>query len=368
MAKTKFLSPNIPGLLGVTPISLVSDEEIWTELITPQVRALLGDVQESRLSVREAVEGDFVGDEVTNYNDHRLYGGQTGFIRFPYVNSFYKTAYGALVIKRDGLKFKVLAWHGKLGKEADLIFKVALRDRRYDGTSRAHDTSLVDFPIYNDAVNNAPLQLEGMPVDSACVELSVYGFMPGSRIVDATGDPDYDRFVASPFEFVDKPEVFLAHFNRAWASKRAPGQNGNPVPDVSRYVGKAIELIAERAGYDYIENASSHFHVAKWAESLGYRYTNPKQAATLAAFTEGIKGLLESGVKLTRPQQSWVCVAQSLPKEHIPAGLDLGGPIWPQDNVGPENLWMYKPLSERAKQAADGKGAKSSEGDSAEGK
>jgi len=68
-----------------------------------------------------------------------------------------------------------------------------------------------------------------------------------------------------------------------------------------------------------------------------------------ADVADGIKRIKESGIKLTRPQESWVCVIQSLrPTELIPAGLFLNGPLWPQDNIGPELLWMNKPLSDRA--------------------
>ncbi len=344
----KIQTPNIPELLGVTPICMVTDEQIWTHLVTPQVRALLGEIKTSELTVRETVAGDFEGDEVTNYNEHLLYGKQ-GFVRYPYINSLYRTASGALVIKRDGVKFKVVGWHGKLGKEADMIFKVAIRDRRFDGTPRAHDTSLVDFPIYADAVHNHTLKINCMPENASSVELSVYGFMPGSRILDATGDVQYDRFIASPFDFISKPKQFLRYFRRAWQSKRGPGQVCNPIPDVAKHVANVVHAFATSLGYDYMENASSHYHVAKWAESLDYRYADATQAATLVAFASGIKRLADAGTPLTRSQQSWLCVVQSLPKEHIPKGLDLEGPLWPQDNVGPANLWMYKPLSARAK-------------------
>jgi|GEM_PF-297791 hypothetical protein len=350
--KPDFNGANIPELLGITPICLIKDEELWTHLVTPQVKAFLGDIQSSQISVRETTDGDFGGDEVTNYNDHRLYGGKQGFVRFPYINAFYKTTYGALIIKRDGTKFKILAYFGRVEKgEGELLFKVAMRDRRYDGTLRANDCSLVDFPGYELAQYNHTLNIPNMPENSTGVELSIYGFMPGSRLVDALGEPEYEAFVKNPFSFLDRPELYLQYFKRAWNTKRAPGQFGNPVPDVSKWITPMTDMIAIKAGYDYIENCSSHFHVAKWAESVGYRYSDPKQAETLAAFTDGIKKLLASGMKLTRQQQSWVVAIQSLRKDMIPAGLDLGGPIWPQDNVGPENLWMYKPLSDRAKAA-----------------
>jgi len=350
MTDHKFQSPNIPELLGVTSIALVTDEDIWNRLVSPQVKAFLGEIQSHQITVRETTNGDFGGDEVSNLNDHRLYGGKTGYVRFPYINALYRTTNGALVIKRDGVKFKVLAFIGNIEKgEADLIFRVSLRDRRYDGTLRANDTALLDFP-YDDPINHT-LQIPGLVPNASSVELSVYGFMPGSRILETCGDKALEDFVRSPYSFVGKPKTFLRQLKKIWKSKRSPGQFGNPVPDVSKHVPAVVEAMAAERGYDYMENACSHYHVAKWAESLKYRYSDPKCAETLAQFAAGLKRIKESGVKLTRPQESWVVAVQSLPKEFIPKGFDMGGPVWPQDNIGAANLWTWKPMSERAKAA-----------------
>ena len=313
---------------------------------------MLGDIVEHRLEVREKTKGDFPGDNVSNMNNHLLFGGKDGYVRFPFINSFYRTEYGALIIKRDGVKFKVYAWYGKAkSKVYELIFQVALRDRRYDGTKRANDTALLDYE-YDDSDWNHVLELDGMPENSKSVELSVYGFLPGSRIVDATGDQEFHDFVQNPFKFVDRPEKFLELFDRAWKSSRSPGQVGSAVPDVSKLVPQATERFAINQGYDYIENASSHYHVARWAESLGYLYTCQEQEDAIKALGKGIARVKASGVKLKRHQESWICVLQHLPREFIADELYLGGAQWPQDNIGQENLWMYKPLSKRAIAAA----------------
>lgn len=342
-----FPSVNYTEMLGITPISLVPDKQIWEHLVTPQVKAFLGEVQgEPVVQVQDTVSGEFPGDEVTNLNGHLLYG-KPGYVRFPYIQTVYRTKYGCLIIKRDGLKFKVTAWVGKRGKQ-ELIFRASLRDRRFDGSKRADDCSLVDF-TYADNIN-APLSKDGKPLDAKSVELSIYAFMPGSKIAAACGEPEFEEFVRSPFSFVNRPKVFMKHFRRAWKTERAPGQVANPIPDVSGLVLPAFEKFAIDAGYDFMENASSHYHIAMWGVAVGYRYTNPEEGKTLAAFSAGIKRLKDAGMQLTRTQESWVCVLQSLPKEHRPKELDLNGPVWPQDNIGAANLWMNKPLTERAKQ------------------
>lgn len=343
----KFPPIDVADLLGNTSLCTITPEVIWERLVTPQVKALLGDIEYSKVTVRETVAGDFPGDEVTNLNQHRIYGTDLDRVRLPYLNAFFKTTYGAFVVKYEGLKWKAFGWYGDL-RNPQLIFKCALRDRRFDGTRRANDNSLIDFAgCYDDPVN-APLSLPNIFADAKCAEASVYGFMPGSRLADATGDAEYDRFVENPFRFINQPEVFLKHFQMAWKSTRAPGQNGNPIPDVSRTIIPDIDKLALAAGYDYVENASSHYHVARWTESQGYKYATPELVELMNQFAQGLKRIKASGIKLTRQQESWVCVLQSLPAEHIPAGLNIDGPKWPQDNIGAVNLWMYKPISARA--------------------
>lgn len=341
----KFKRHGVSGLARVTKIAYVTDREIWVYLVTPMVKSLLGPIVSAKMQLMETQKGLFPGDDVSNLNDHRLFGGQTGFVRYPYLHHFYKTENGAFIVKRDGVKFEAFGWYGDVEKgQGELIFKAALRDRLYDGTAAANDCSLVEFVGYEDPVLNKRL-----PAELRSVELSIYGFLPGSRIKDATGDKEFDLFVEKPFTFLDRPELFRQYLQRAWDSKRAPGQNAAPIPDVSRLVPPLFEKIAARRGYDVIEAAPSHLHVALWAKALGYRFTDGEQSKIFTDLIGGIKRIKESGLRLTRAQESWVCVVQSLPSELIPKGLDLGGPKWPQDNIGPRNLWMNKPLSDKAR-------------------
>lgn len=344
---SKFHKHSVADIARVTPVAFVTDREIWTQLATPMVKSLLGpiDFAASRIQLMETTTGLFPGDEVTNLNDHRLYGGQAGFIRFPYLHSFYKTENGAFIVKRDGVKVEALGWFGDVLKgRGELIFRVALRDRRYDGSRHANDCALVDFP-YDDPVLNKPL-----PFDVRSAEISVYGFLPGSRVVASSGDRELDQFIEKPFTFLDRPELFLSLFKRAWQSQRAPGQNAAPIPDVSKLISPRFDAIATKRGYDVLEAAPSHYHVAMWAYALGYRFTDPAQAKLFSDLSAGIARTKAAGVPLNRAQESWVCVIQSLrPLDLIPKELYLGGPVWPQDNIGPQNLWMNKPLSDKGK-------------------
>ncbi len=347
---SKFKKFDVGEMLGLTPIARVSDLQIYSTLLTPNVRSLLGDIVSYGLpTLMETEKGLFPGDEVSNLNDHRLYGGQPGFVRFPYVSTLYRTAYGALVIKRDAMKIKAMGWFGDIDRgNAELIYKAALRDRRFDGTRRANETALLDFP-FDDPVFNRPL-----PAGKG-TELSIYGFLPGSRLSDALGEKEYEDFVANPFAFLDRPELFLSYFRRAWKSRRAPGQVAAPIPDVSRLVGPCFEKVARGAGYDFLENCPSHYHVAMWGLSMGYRFTYQKDAQAILALAAGIVRLKESGVRLNRAQESWACVVQSLrPVELIPEGLYMGGPTWPQNNIDQKNLWMNKPLNKRAAELLTG--------------
>ncbi|HEY9712332.1 MAG TPA: hypothetical protein V6C72_02615, partial [Chroococcales cyanobacterium] len=147
---TKFLTVDVQDRLGLAPICQVQDREIIQTLLTPMVKALLGPIDFAHREgpdLFETVQGRFPGDEVTNMNDHRLYGGKTGYVRHPYLSTMYKTTYGSIVIKRDHIKVEVICWFGDVRKgTAQQIFKAGLRDRRYDGSKRANDSALLEFP------------------------------------------------------------------------------------------------------------------------------------------------------------------------------------------------------------------------------
>lgn len=341
----KFKSCNAAEMLGVTPLSRtpVPDEMIWEHLLTPTVKALLGPItQIGEPTVFETAAGHFPGDESTNLNAHLIYG-QAGFVRYPYISVCHRTSYGALVIKRDLRKIKICAWVGDVDAgKAELVYMLGLRDRRFDGTKAANDTALLNFP-YDDS-SNRPLSK-----DLSSLEVSIYSFLPGSKIQDADGDLEFEQFVEKPFSFMDRPELFLKLFKRAWAGKRAPGQHAAPIKDVARLVLPGIELVARHCGYDFLEAACSHYHVAMWFTANDFRYAYKRDQSSMQAIAAGLKRIRDEGTPMSRPQQSWVCVLQNLCADHIPAQLRLGV-RWPQDNIGPHSLWVCKALSQRARE------------------
>lgn len=342
----KFSNLNVLEGLGYSRVCEISDEEIWQHLVTPMTQAMLGRIlRKDPPQLMETVAGRFPGDEVTNLNNHTLYGGQPGYVRFPYLYSFWKTKNGAVVFKRDRLKFEVFCWFGDVDKNrAELIFKAGLRDRRFDGTIQANDCALLDFP-YDDPVLSRPIA-----AGLKSVELSVYGFMPGSRVSEGDGDQEFESFIQQPFQFLDRPEKFMTLFNRAWKGRRAPGQYAKPIADVSDVVLAGFEKLAVDYGFDILEAAPSHYHVAKWVLDNGYQFAYEQDRTTFGAFHSGLEKIRSAGTPLTRQQQSWVCVLQSLqPVELTPSELRLAGPIWPQDNISKRCLWLYKPLTEAAK-------------------
>jgi hypothetical protein len=144
----KFPKVNIGEELGQLPISRVTDEEVWEFLVSPVTKALLGPLEGTpQTRLMDTVCGLFPGDEVSNLNDHRLSGGQTGFVRFPYLHTLHKAENGYFIVKRDGMKVKAFCWFGDVfAGRGELILKVGLRDRRFDGTKRANDSALLDYP------------------------------------------------------------------------------------------------------------------------------------------------------------------------------------------------------------------------------
>ncbi len=352
--KTGFRRFNNKEMLGYTRLADIQDNQVWQHLLTPQVRALLGAITRyGEPEVMETVAGHFAGDEATNLNLHRLYAGSAEHVRFPYLSTLHRTEYGALVIKRDAVKIKVMGWVGDVFKsKATPIYVCALRDRRYDGSRRANDSALMFFP-YDDPKFHRQLTPE-----ARCLELSVYAFVPGSRIASA-GEPELDEFIEKPFAFLKRPQLFAELFRRAWKTDRAPGQFAAPIQDVSKKCLSGVEHIAHTYGYDFVECATSHYHVARWFQSRRYRFTYTTHERTMDELGSGIERvrahMAARGEQLQRHQESWVAVVQSLrPVELIPDGLCLNGPIWPQDNISPESLWMNKPLNARAAELIPG--------------
>lgn len=334
-------------MLGITPLArtLLTDEFVFQHLLTPTVRAMLGQVTSiGEPKLFETIAGHFPGDEANNLNEHLLYGGKAGYVRYPYISQLFRTTYGAVVLKRDANKLKLSAWLGDVDKgRGELIHMVALRDRHKDGSKQANDCALLDFP-YDD-----PFHHRRIHPTARSLELSIYSFAPGSRLVDATGDAQFDEFVSKPFTFAGQTETFMKNFHQAWKTRRAPGQNSVPIRDVSKVILPGFEELAKSCGYDFLESAPSHYHVAMWLISSGYKYTRKNDQETMDRFTVRLAALRENGQALTRSQQSWVCVLQNLQERAaIPAHLNLGDLRWPQDNIGPQTLWVYKPLSQFA--------------------
>ncbi len=343
----KLTKEMINHYLGVQPIVLLDDTEIWRRLISPNTKSLLGKiVTEPGISMVDTIQGEFPGDEVTNLNQHQINGARGQHIRFPYLKSTYQTERGKVIVKRDQTKVVVLGWYGKRGEKdtaGQLIYKVAIRDRCFDGTPYANDCSLQDFPRHDPELHKPLL------ADASSVELSIYGFLPGTRVKDYLGDEEHESFIAKPFKFIEDPELFLQHFEKAFKSALAPGQIAAPIPDMAPFMSANVEKVAASRGYDFAEGAASHYHVCRWGQAFGWRVTDPEKATIINELTAGLARLREKGIRLTRSQESWVCVLQSLPRKYIPDQLYLGGATWQHDGLNKNYLWMHKPLTDRAK-------------------
>lgn len=350
--KVKYPKYDVAELLGMTRLLQVTDQQMWDHLLTPTVRALLGPIVEiGKPRVIETTECHFEGTCGSNMNDHRLYGGKSDFVRFPFISTMHRTADGAFVTQKDGVKIKALGFHGNVNAgTGELIYIAALKDRRFDGSLRGNDSALLHFP-YSEPSNLPLVAAE----KGRSVEISIYGFQPRSRLKDATGDKEYDLFVEQPFTFLDRPDTFLKHFWYAWNTAHGPGQHACAIPDVAKHSLAGFERIARFCRYDLIEAATSHYNVAMWFAKQGYRYSFKKDVALMAAFAAGLKNIRDSGHPLTRQQQSWVCVLQHLrPVELIPPHLYLGGIQWPQNNIDQNNLWMNKALTKRGQALVPG--------------
>lgn len=339
-------------MLSPSPLVKASDELILTHMVSPQVKAFLGAQVSVESDFRDTITGWFPGDEVSNINGNIIKGvNGEALVRFPYATTIYRHKNGCLVIKRDAVKIKVTAWLGDYERgNGDLIFLSALRDRRFDGTKRANDCSFLDYP-YDDPVLSKRLTVNGETADLVTAETSLYSYFPGSTIAKSGGGKQLDEFIAKPFTYMDRPKLFMRLFNRAWKLDRFPGQNSIPIPDVGKLAHAGWDAVAKACGLDALETNPSHYHVTMWNLAKGYQFSYADQEANLDAYKAGIQKLKDSGVRLTRAQEAWVCVLNTLePKELIPAHLRMDVPRWIQTNLDQQSIWLVKPLSEKAVQ------------------
>lgn len=338
--KQKFKWQNIKYSKEITGrFGRVSNKYIWQNILTPTVRGFLGEPVSEHVETLTTAKGLISWDIAANVSGKL---DQDGNLFYPYSYSLVRTTFGALVIKRDKRKLLISAWMGNVFKsevKSELIFKVALRDRKYDGTPQANDSSLLDFP--HQGVENRIVDPK-----KTYAEVSVYGFIPHSKLYGFEIDKVFRRFLKHPFAFVDQPELFLKLFALAMLVKRAPGQGRQAIPDVSALLGDKMEALAVKLGFDYMSASCSHYHVYKWARSRGYVFDNDKYKDILEKFDQEISKLRHSGIPIERWQESWLCVLQNLPKDKIPRELKLDESLyWPQTNLpDSENIWLSKAM------------------------
>jgi hypothetical protein len=362
--------------LGLAPITQISTQEIWDALVTPLTKELIGPIVSQEVRLIQTVEGLFPGDEVSNMSDHRLFGGKAGFVRNPYIHTFCRTERGAFIVKRDTIKVTAFCWVGDvLNGKGELIFKLGMRDNRFDGTPYANESALMDYP-YDDPLYAKPL---GLAVNT--VELSTYAYMPGTRLSrakcpDATGgvsrfmdyvrryhcrlrrtfsgkdDQGFQDFVRNPFDFQNRPRRFRAYLRRVWQTDRYPGQIGAPLPDFGKLILPACYKFAQAYGYDAVLMAPSHYNVVFWTQKYGCEIIESAMQDRFKALQDGLATIRRRGLALTRQQESWVCALQNLrPARFIPKEFDLGGPIWPQDDIGQQNIWVARAITEKGQRA-----------------
>jgi hypothetical protein len=286
---TKYLRHNPKELARQTPISEITDAQVWQYMVTPVVKALLGPIVSSRIELRDTAANIIPEDKVFNQNGHVI-NGVEGAVRFPFYHSLYTTRKGCLIIRRDGVKVEVLGWFGNLErKQGQLIWKVALRDRRYDGHKSTNDCALEHFPYDDQKLNG------NFFPGSASAEIYLFSYLPGSTIVGACGDEELEKFVAQPFAYCDRPELFLKLFAKAWKSNRAPGQWSEPINDAGDIMEDNFTELCSKMGYDLEEVAASHYHVAMWCKATGYVFTDPVQDANMNALIEGGRSAESAG-------------------------------------------------------------------------
>src|SRR5579883_1475276 len=179
------------------------------------------------------------------------------------VSYTYKGKSGRLLMRNDGVRVLVEAWH----KESKILM-CSIRDRKLDGTDKS--SPLTFYPNIDPACNRLPA-----PDFTAC-ELSIYSWDPSTLLDGVTVEGALGHFIADPDFYVWKnfrPSMFFSLWEQAFHIGRGPWQSARPMKGVPQFfVAEAIKLLKE-LGYNRVDAVPSWFNVARFFERYGFRFT-----------------------------------------------------------------------------------------------
>ena len=323
----------------------ITDRHVLEHLLHGDVFALLGGRDEGRLIAAETVQvtehdgGLFPGD-----GEH--HAGRVHVRRYAYPR-------GLVTIKRNHNSLKIHVHRGSLDRPEALreMVKFKIRDRRYDGSTRANDSPLTDW-VYHGATD-AP--------HPHAVELSIYSRDPRRYHGDVTGDHATAEFLAEPFSLAGS-EDFLPAWRRAFEhagqAPLFPGQVAPSLPGAAQHFTVGVEALLAHLGYQRIDNLPSHWNVVHYLKKVGYEVPRAEDQQALADLRAALDHVNAARAErgepaLTRSQEAWVVLLQSPAfrgKGVPPPDLDLGGkayPLWLEDDGTARNIWMSKSIQGR---------------------
>jgi len=235
-------------------------------------------------------------------------------------SSTYTGKAGRILVRNDGVRVLVEAWH-----KGEKILMCAIRDRKLDGTDGS--SPLTFYPNIDPACNRLP------GPDFAACELSIYSWDPATFIDGLATEGTLGHFIADPDFYVWKnfqPSVFFPLWEQAFHIGRGPWQSARPMKGVPHhFVKEAIKLLRE-LGYHRVDAVPSWFNVARFFERLKFRFTYGEHELAYQALSQGLAefSAKDGGAPLTVLQETWLTVLQNLPESHIPDELKLAA-RWP---------------------------------------
>lgn len=271
-----------------TKISMVPADQFLSRLIHPSVFALA----EIALPLSEPEKSEQDG----------------------YVSYTFKGKNGRILVRNDGVRVLVEAWH-----KEEKILMCAVRDRKLDGSEGT--SPLTFYPNTDPACNRLP-----GPGFTAC-ELSIYSWDPATFLDGLDVRGALGNFIADPDYYVWKnfqSEVFFPLWEQAFHIGRGPWQSARPMKGVPQFfVAEAIKFLKE-LGYNRVDAVPSWFNVARFFERYGFKFTYGEHELTYRALSEALAQFsAKENTPLTVLQETWLVSLQNIPESYIPDELRL---------------------------------------------
>jgi hypothetical protein len=227
---------------------------------------------------------------------------------------------GHMIVAYDGIRILIEVFVGT-GKFAPVkVLRAALRDRQKDGKGSTVDTysPLTSFGNADKPFNR--LGAERLHI----AELSIYSWNPNTMLDGIDHPGTVGHFIADPDSYIWADEFNWTQFWDLWKQafqlNRAPWQHGMPMSTVPSFFVRQSALLAEKLGYDAVDEVPSWYNVVNFFTGMGFEFTYGEHKLVFNCLKKHLASLAP---RCSLYQQAWLVALQNIPDGFVPPKLRL---------------------------------------------